>query len=98
MLGNAVPSLMSEVLAREIRRQLLGDRRGTRKLTLMPPVRTPVPKPESLRPPPAKYRLMVGDYPDHPGEGRFAAKKRRDSAEQPDQPPLLEALRASAAE
>jgi DNA (cytosine-5)-methyltransferase 1 len=97
MLGNAVPSLMAEVLAREIRRQLLGDRKGSSKSTLMPPVRTPVPKPQTLKPLPAKYRSMVGDHPDHPGEGRLAAKKRPGAVKRPDPLPLLEALRASAA-
>ena len=39
MLGNAVPSLLAEVLAREIRRQLLGGRRDPSRLKLMPPAR-----------------------------------------------------------
>jgi DNA (cytosine-5)-methyltransferase 1 len=98
MLGNAVPSLMAEVLAREIRRQLLGDKKVATKAILMPAVRTPVPKPEPLRPLPAKYRSMIGEHPDHPGEGRFAVKKRAGSRQKPDPLPLLEALRASAAE
>jgi DNA (cytosine-5)-methyltransferase 1 len=98
MLGNAVPSLIAEVLAREIRRQLLGDRKARSKVTLMPPVRTPMPKPEPLKPLPAKYRSMIGQHPDHPGEGRLAGSKRWGSAKRPDPLPLLEALRASAAE
>ena len=92
MLGNAVPSLIAVVLAREIRRQLFGDSKATSKVTLMPPVRTPVPKPEILKPLPAKYRSMVGEHPDHPGEGRLAANKRRGSAKRPALPLL--ALRA----
>jgi DNA (cytosine-5)-methyltransferase 1 len=95
VLGNAVPSLMAEVLAREIRRRLLGDKKAAAKAALMPPVRTP---PEPVKQLPAKYRSMVGEHPDHPGEGRFAAKKRSGSPERIDPLPLLEALRASAAE
>jgi DNA (cytosine-5)-methyltransferase 1 len=98
MLGNAVPSLMAEVLAREIRRLLLNDRRGTSGLTLLPPVRTPVPRQEALKSLPAKYRSLISDHPDHPGEGRFSAKRRRGSRDQSDPLPLLAALRASAAE
>ncbi len=69
-LGNAVPSLLAEVLAREIRRQLLGDQRDLGRLKLMPPVREPIPAPERIRPVPPQYRTLIGDYPDHPGEGK----------------------------
>ena len=44
MLGNAVPSLLAEVLAREIRGQLLGDERELGPLQLLSPVRRPVPR------------------------------------------------------
>jgi DNA (cytosine-5)-methyltransferase 1 len=67
MLGNAVPSLMAEILAREIRRQLL-DSPPERKLTLLPPVRRPVPDPEPDAPLPGKYRQYIGEHADHPGE------------------------------
>ena len=50
MLGNAVPSLLAEVLAREIRLQLLGDKRQLGALKLMPPTRSPTPdRSRSLR-------------------------------------------------
>ena len=70
MLGNAVPSLLAEVLAREIRRQLLGDQRDPGPLQLMPPVRTPVPDPDLIVALPEKYRELIGIHPDHPGEGK----------------------------
>ena len=68
MLGNAVPSLLAGVLAREIRRQLIGDQRDPGPLALMPPVRTPVPDPDPITELPAKYHPLIGSYPDHPGE------------------------------
>ncbi|MDE2925624.1 MAG: DNA cytosine methyltransferase [Acidobacteriota bacterium] len=67
MLGNAVPSLLAEVLAREIRRQLLGDQNDPGPLRLIPPVRTPVPDPDPTMELPQKYRTLIGSYPDHPG-------------------------------
>ena len=75
MLGNAVPSLITEVLGREIRRQLLGDHEGSGPLKLLPPIRRPVPPEERLEELPDKYRALIGDHPDHPGEGRTRAKK-----------------------
>lgn len=70
MIGNAVPSLLAEVLAREIRYQLLGDRRVRETLKLLPPARTPVPKPEPVRPLAEKYHHLIGEHSDHPGERR----------------------------
>ena len=81
MLGNAVPSLLAEVLAREIRRQLLDVRRDPGGLQLMPPARPFVPGPEPVAPVPARYRELIGDHAAHPGEGRLS-KARRSSAQQ----------------
>ena len=75
MVGNAVPSLLAEVLAREIRRQLLGDKDKLGPLKLIHPVRLPIPPAEPLKPLPAKYRSLIDDHADHPGEGRLKAKK-----------------------
>jgi DNA (cytosine-5)-methyltransferase 1 len=91
MLGNAVPSFLAEVLAREIRAQLLGDNRYPGPLALIPPVRTPVPAPESLTPLPAQYRALIGDHADHPGEGRLQTTKKRKTAEASETPPFLRA-------
>lgn len=74
MVGNAVPSLLAEVIAREIRSQFLGQRLNT-PLLLMPPLRTPLPPEERLAALPKKYKELIGDHPDHPGEG----KKRKKS-------------------
>lgn len=69
-LGNAVPSLMSEVLGRAIRSQLFGDRSLPAPLRLLPPVRTPVPGPERVADVPTKYLPQVGTHAAHPGTGK----------------------------
>lgn len=54
-IGNAVPSLLAEVLGREIKRQFFGlDSRRPPKL--LPSSRKPVPAPEPVRKAPAKYK------------------------------------------
>lgn len=68
-LGNAVPSLMTEVLGREIRAQLLDDALHG-PLRLLPPRRTPVPAPEPVAPVPAKYHVHIGRHAAHPGTGK----------------------------
>lgn len=79
MLGNAVPSLIAEVLAREIRRQLL-DAPACGALTLLPPRRRDVPLPEPATAVPAKYLHLAGDHAAHPGTGKGAAALRRATA------------------
>lgn len=74
MLGNAVPSLLSEVLAREIRDQLLDDPLIGHPLSLMPQKREPVPAPEPVRAVPEKYLDLIGDHADHPGKKKVAAE------------------------
>ena len=71
MLGNAVPSLLAEVLATEIRDQLLDAplRRLRRGRSLIPPRRRMTPQPERVRRVAAQYRLLVGDHAAHAGEG-----------------------------
>jgi DNA (cytosine-5)-methyltransferase 1 len=84
MLGNAVPSLLAEILARAISQQLLGGRKRGTSLKLLPPSRKPVPDPERPRPVPHRYRGMIGDHADHPGEGRGRmALQRRNAAVRP---------------
>ena len=68
-LGNAVPSLIAEILARAIRAQLL-DRPIKTELKLLPPKRDPMPPPEKVARLPSKYRKYVGDHAPHPGEGK----------------------------
>lgn len=76
MLGNAVPSLVAEILAREIRRQLL-DAPLTSPLRLLPPRREVVPPPEPIAPLPLKYHPLIGSYAPHPGTGRGRVAAQR---------------------
>ncbi|WP_456622180.1 MULTISPECIES: DNA cytosine methyltransferase [unclassified Bradyrhizobium] len=77
MLGNAVPSLAAEVLAREIDCQLLGGDARDDDPVLLPPRRLPVPASEPIARVPAKYRTLVGDHPAHPGTGKGNRAKTR---------------------
>ena len=67
-LGNAVPSLLAEVLAREIRQQFFGTRRGA--CTMEVPLNRPIPAPEAVVSVPPRYQQLAGSYPDHPGTGK----------------------------
>jgi DNA (cytosine-5)-methyltransferase 1 len=69
MLGNAVPSLVAEVIAREIRGQLLGKPMKSAKLRLLPRRRDPMPLPERVLKVPSIYHSLAGEHADHPGEG-----------------------------
>lgn len=68
-LGNAVPSLLAEVLGREMRRQLLDGRTWRSGLNLMPVARkTPPARPPA--PVAKKYLSRVGKHLAHPGTGQ----------------------------
>ncbi len=82
-IGNAVPSLLAEVLGREIKQQLLSEPSHTRSLTLLPPVRIPVPGPEPVQDVPPEYRAQAGYHSAHPGTGMGSgAMKRRQGLRQ----------------
>lgn len=76
LIGNAVPSLMAEVLAREIKVQLLGKKRASTALKLMPPDRGAPPAPAKPARLPTKYRALVGEHEDHPGAGKGPRRAR----------------------
>lgn len=83
-VGNAVPSLLAEVLGRAIRTQLLGLPAQPGTPVLMPPSRTPVPPPEKHTDVPKKFRALEGKHAPHPGTGqgdgaRARAAGRRDA-------------------
>lgn len=82
MLGNAVPSLIAEVLAREIRRQLL-DAPLSRPLGLLRPRMATIPPPARVAPVPAQYHALIGEHAAHPGtgKGRQAAARAAIAAE-----------------
>jgi DNA (cytosine-5)-methyltransferase 1 len=91
-LGNAVPSALAEVLARAIRRQLLGDDVDAAP-TLIPKPKRPIPDAEPVEPVPAKFRALVGQHEAHPGTGKGYAAERRPNANRGEEiPPPLAAL------
>jgi DNA (cytosine-5)-methyltransferase 1 len=70
-IGNAVPSLLGEILGREIRTQILGHKsrlRSKPKLRVRPTRN--VPKKARTRPIPEKFRYLRGNHEDHPGAGK----------------------------
>jgi DNA (cytosine-5)-methyltransferase 1 len=82
LIGNAVPSLLAEVLAREIAMQLLGRTHYRSALTLLPPARRDMPEPEPTVPVSRPYLALIDEHPDHPGtgRGRRAALRTRHAA------------------
>jgi DNA (cytosine-5)-methyltransferase 1 len=69
-VGNAVPSLLAEVLAREIRKQFFGSSRFKTRPKLMLSRATHVPAPEPQHPVPKKYLHLAGAHVPHPGTGK----------------------------
>lgn len=78
-VGNAVPSLLAEVLGREIRTQLLGLPALPRRLRLaVPSSAAPTPPPARPLPVPSEYREYLGSHKPHPGTGKgFGARARQ---------------------
>lgn len=68
-VGNAVPSLLTEVLGREIRSQFF-DSPVRGPLRLLPPDRSPAPEAERPTPVPFRYKRLAGNHSPHPGTGR----------------------------
>lgn len=76
-VGNAVPSLMGEVLGRSIRAQLLDLPAPRKALVLLRPERRPVPAPEPYAGVPAKFTDMEGEHTPHPGTGKGTGARAR---------------------
>ena len=76
-IGNAVPGALAEILALEIRQQLLDERVLTPAPTLLPCQRYPVPRPEPTQPVPKRYRQLAGTHEPHPGTGLGYGAQRR---------------------
>lgn len=77
-LGNAVPSLLAEVLARAIRTQLLAVPASTEEPSLQREPADFIPPAESQAPIPAAYLALKGEHAAHPGTGRgFRASARQ---------------------
>jgi DNA (cytosine-5)-methyltransferase 1 len=68
-IGNAVPSLLAEVLARQILAVFFEKAFSEPpRLTVRP--NRPIPDPEPVGDVPEKYLAMVGDHVPHPGTGK----------------------------
>jgi DNA (cytosine-5)-methyltransferase 1 len=80
MLGNAVPSLVAEIIAREIRTQLLGRKPKNQKLKLLPPRRKIIPTPEPVAKVPKSYYGLLGNHAEHPGTGQGNRARQRVAA------------------
>jgi DNA (cytosine-5)-methyltransferase 1 len=78
MLGNAVPSLVAEVIAREIRVQLLDQ--PAQETKLLPQRRQSPPPPERVANVPKAYLSLVGEHAEHPGEGLGSRARARAAA------------------
>lgn len=81
-VGNAVPSLLGEVLGRAIRTQLLGLSATKSAPKLLPARREAVPAPERYADVPRKFRTLEGDHSAHPGTGMGNRAKVREVVEQ----------------
>jgi DNA (cytosine-5)-methyltransferase 1 len=77
-VGNAVPSLLGEVLGRAIREQILGQKPRASLKRL--PVRAPsTPRAERVAAVPEKYLHREGCDTAHPGTGRGRGAEKRDA-------------------
>lgn len=73
-IGNAVPPSVAELLGREIRHQLLGDRVASTRLTLIPAARRDCPAAERPTGVPRRFLGLAGNHRPHPGTGRGPAR------------------------
>ena len=70
MLGNAVPSLVAEVLGREIRAELLDKMSRSRKQKLLRPSQNKIPPGMLPTCVPQKFLQLEHNHPPHPGNGK----------------------------
>lgn len=75
-IGNAVPPLLAEALAGEIRHQLLDAPSQQAPLKLRMEKRDATPPPEPIVAAPSRYLYLVGNHPPHPGPGKGPAARR----------------------
>jgi DNA (cytosine-5)-methyltransferase 1 len=80
-LGNAVPALLAEVLARAIARQLLDAEINPDGPVLALPPAPPVPDPERAASVPAAYLRLRGEHDAHPGTGKGYRASARGGSE-----------------
>lgn len=69
-IGNAVPSLLAEVVGRELAKQFFGRDDLPEWPTLLPPDRSPAPAPTRRLPVPARFLPLRNGETEHPGTGK----------------------------
>lgn len=79
--GNAVPSLLAEVLARAIREQFFGISPAAETPLLAVRRQLPCPAPERVARVPSKYLALAGDHAPHPGTGKGFLYEREEVLE-----------------
>ena len=79
-LGNAVPSLLAEVIARAVAEQFFGTQPPVWPRMAIDTKRL-IPAPEPVLPVPAKFHHLKGKHEAHPGTGRGYAASRRNATE-----------------
>lgn len=80
MIGNAVPSLLAEVIAREIGSQLLGLTPPNSAPTLMSPARRDRPPAQPVTQVTRPYLALIDEHADHPGTGMGRGATARTAA------------------
>jgi DNA (cytosine-5)-methyltransferase 1 len=81
-LGNAVPSLLAEVLGREIAVQFFGSAVPDLPV-LRVERRDDCPDPEPLAPVPKRFLSLIGKHEAHPGTGQGYGASRKDEEKSP---------------
>ena len=77
-IGNAVPSLMAEIFAREIARQCFGKLCDNRPSLSVPRTEN-IPETEPADEVPEKYLHLAGEHPAHPGTGKGRSYQKKAS-------------------
>lgn len=77
LVGNAVPSLLAESIATAIRKQLFDDPVDTELVSLLQPRRDQIPRSKKVPPLHYSFKHLIGQHPDHAGEGQGPRALRR---------------------
>lgn len=81
-LGNAVPSLLAEVLGREIRKQFFElPPKSAEPVLTCAQAQFPVPPAEPVLPVPQHFHQLIGRHSEHPGTGKGSRAARRIASE-----------------
>ncbi len=90
-IGNAVASLMGEILGREIRAQFFKDKPILTPLKLMPIKQVQCPRPKRPAKVSDEYLHLIGDHAAHPGTGLgpVALKRTKESKGYEAEPPPI---------